>query len=80
MTKKECTVGELKKLLNVFPDDKPVKIFGYYSIMETDEPEEVQNVCYLVEVDPDTFEIEEEITDYVAIVTDRYHEIASEYP
>ena len=39
MTGKELTVGELKEMLNMFPEDKPVKIMGYYSIRETDDPE-----------------------------------------
>ncbi|MBR1748240.1 MAG: hypothetical protein IJ743_00425 [Bacilli bacterium] len=77
---KELTVGELIKLLSVFPEDKPVKIMGWYSIRETDEPEEIQSVCYLQEVDWDTFEVIGEIDDYVAIVSEEYHEIASEWP
>lgn len=80
MTEKELTVGELIKMLKVFPKDKPVKIMGYYSIMETDEPEEIHDVTYLVEVDPDTFEITDTIEDFVAIVTEKHFEIASEYP
>lgn len=80
MTEKELTVGELKKMLNMFPEDKPVKIMGYYSIWETDDPELIQSVCYLKEIDWDTFEVIGEVTDYVAIVTDQYNEIASEYP
>ena len=80
MTEKELTVGELKEMLNKFPEDKPVKIMGYYSIRETDDPELIHDVCYLKEVGGDTFEIIDEITDYVAIVTDQYHEIASEFP
>ena len=80
MTEKELTVGELKELLNVFPEDKPVKIMGYYSIRETDDPELIHSVCYLKEIDWDTLEVIGEVTDYVAIVTDQYNEIASEYP
>ena len=80
MTEKGLTIGELKEMLNKFPEDKPVKIMGWYSIMETDDPEEIVSVCYLKEVDWDTFEVIDEITDYVAIVTDQYHEAASEYP
>ena len=79
MTEKELNVGELKELLNAFPEEKPVKIMGY-SIRETDDPELIHDVCYLKEVDWDTFEIIDEITDYVAIVTDQYHKIASEFP
>lgn len=77
---KEITIDELIELLSVFPKDKPVKIMGYYSIRETDEPEEIHSVCYLQEVDIDTLEVIGEIDDYVAIVTDQYHEIASEWP
>ena len=80
MTETELTVGQLKELLNAFPEDKPVKIMGYYSIRETDDPEEISSVCYLKELDWDTLEVIGEVTDYVAIVTDQYHEIASEYP
>ena len=80
MTEKELTVGELKELLNAFPEDKPIKVMGYYSIRETDDPEEISSVCYLKELDWDTFEVIGEVTDYVAIVTDQYQEIASEYP
>lgn len=80
MTEKELTVGKLKEMLNMFPDDKPVKIMGYYSIRETDDPEEISSVCYLKELDWDTLEVIGEVTDYVAIVTDQYNEIASEYP
>ena len=53
---------------------------GYYSIRETDDPEEISSVCYLKELDWDTLEVIGEVTDYVAIVTDQYNEIASEYP
>ena len=80
MTETELTVGELKELLNAFPEDKPIKVMGYYSIRETDDPEEISSVCYLKELDWDTLEVIGEGTDYVAIVTDQYHKIASEYP
>ena len=80
MAETDCTVGELIRLLKAFPEDKPVKIMGYYSIMETDEPEEIHDVTYLVEVDPDTFEITDTIEDFVAIVTEKHFEIATEVP
>lgn len=69
-------IEELKK----FPLDKPIKIMGRYSIAETDEPEDIDSICYLKEVDIDSLEVTGEITDYVAIVSDKYHEIASELP
>ena len=55
-------------------------IMGWYSIAETDEPEDINSVCYLKEVDIDTLEVTGEIKDFVAIVSDKYHEIASEFP
>ena len=69
-------IEELKK----FPKDKPIKIMGWYSIIETDEPEDIHEIGYLKEVDVDTLEIKGEIKDFVAIVSDKYHEIASEFP
>ena len=42
-------------------------------------PEEIISVEYMKEVDNETFEIIGEITDYVAIVTEKYHEIPSEF-
>ena len=69
-------IEELKK----FPKDKPLMIMGWYSIAETDDPEDINSVCYLKEVDIDTLEVTGEITDFVAIVSDKYHEIASEFP
>ena len=80
MTGKELTVGELREMLNKFPETKPVKIMGYYSIRETDDPELIQSVCYLKEIDWDTFEVIGEVTDFVAIVTDQYQEAVNEYP
>ena len=53
---------------------------GGYSIIETDEPEDIHEIGYLKEVDVDTLEIKGEIKDIVAIVSDKYHEIASEFP
>ena len=47
---------------------------------ETDEPEDINSICYLKEVDIDTLEVTGEIKDFVAIVSDKYHEIASEFP
>ena len=55
-------------------------IMGWYSIAETDDPEDINSICYLNEVDIDTLEVTGEIQDFVAIVTDKYHEIASEFP
>ena len=52
---------------------------GWYSIIETDEPEDINSVCYLKEVDIDTLEVTDEIKDFVAIVSDKYHEIASDF-
>ena len=72
--------GEMIEELKKFPKDKPIKIMGWYSIAETDDPEEINSICYLKEVDIDTLEVTGEITDFVAIVSDKYHEIASEFP
>lgn len=72
--------GEIIEVLKKFPKDKPVKIMGWYSIIETDEPEDINEVCYLNEVDFNTLEVKGEIKDFVAIVSDKYHEIASEFP
>ena len=69
-------IEELKK----FQKDKPVMIMGWYSIAETDEPEDINSICYLKEVDIDTLEVTGEIQDFVAIVSNKYHEIASEFP
>lgn len=69
-------IEELKK----FPKDKPVKIMGWYSIIETDMPEDINKIGYLKEVDFNTLEVKGEIKDFVAIVSDKYHEIASEFP
>lgn len=43
-------------------------------------PEDINSICYLKEVDIDTLEGTCEITDFVAIVSDKYHEIAGEFP
>lgn len=72
--------GEMIEELKKFPKDKPIKIMGRYSIIETDEHEDINSVCYLKEVDIDTLEVTDEIKDFVAIVSDKYHEIASEFP
>ena len=53
---------------------------GWYSIIETDTPEEINSISYLKELDFDTLEVIREIKDFVAIVSDKYDEIASEYP
>ena len=72
--------GEMIEELKKSPKDKPIKIMGWYSIAETDDPEDINSICYLKEVDIDTLEVTGEIQDFVAIVTDKYHEIASEFP
>ena len=72
--------GQMIEELKKFPKNKPVMIMGWYSIAETDEPEDINSVCYLKEVDIDTLEVTGEIKDFVAIVSDKYHEIASEFP
>ena len=72
--------GEAIEELKKFPKDKPIKIMGWYSIAETDDPEDINSICYLQEVDIDTLEVTGKITDFVAIVSDKYHEIASEFP
>ena len=72
--------GEMIEHLKKFPKDKPVMIMGWYSIAETDEPEGINSICYLKEVDIDTLEVTGEIQDFVAIVSNKYHEIASEFP
>lgn len=72
--------GELIEELKKFPKDKPIKIMGWYSIIETDTPEEINSISYLKELDFDTLEVIREIKDFVAIVSDKYDEIASEYP
>lgn len=72
--------GEAIEVLKKFPKDKPVKIMGWYSIAESNEPEDINDVCYLKEVDIDTLQFTGEIQDFVAIVSDKYHEIASEFP
>ena len=72
--------GEMIEELKKFPKDKPVEIMGWYSIIETDTPEEIHEIGYLKEVDFNTFEVKGDIKDFVAIVSDKYHEIASEFP
>ena len=72
--------GEMIEELKKFPKDKPVKLMGWYSIVETDIPEEINEIDYLKEVDYNTLEVKGEIKDFVAIVSDKYHEIASEFP
>ena len=69
--------GQMIEELKKFPKNKPVMIMGWYSIAETDEPEDINSVCYLKEVDIDTLEVTGEIRDFVAIVSDKYHEIAT---
>ena len=49
-------------------------------IVETDMPEEINEIDYLKEVDYNTLEVKGEIKYFVAIVSDKYHEIASEFP
>ena len=69
-------IEKLKK----FPKDKPVKLMGWYRIVETDVPEDINKVYYLKEVDFNTLEVKGKIKDFVAIVSDKYREIASEFP
>ena len=76
----DMNCGQMIEELKKFPKNKPVMIMGWYSIAETDEPEDINSVCYLKEVDIDTLEVTGEIKDFVAIVSDKYHEIASEFP
>ena len=63
--------GEMIEELKKFPTDKPLMIMGWYSIVETDIPEDINEVCYLKEVDFNTLEIKDEIKDFVAIVSDK---------
>ena len=72
--------GEAIEVLKKFPKDKPLMIRGGYSIVETDMPEEINEIDYLKEVDYNTLEVKGEIKYFVAIVSDKYHEIASEFP
>ena len=72
--------GEMIEELKKFPKDKPVMIMGWYSIAETDAPEDINSIGYLKDVDVDTLEVIGEIKDFVAIVSNKYHEIASEFP
>ena len=39
--------GQMIEELKKFPNNKPVMIMGWYSIAETDEPEDINSVCYL---------------------------------
>jgi hypothetical protein len=70
----------LIEVLKKFPKDKPLMIMGWYSIVETDMPEEINEIDYLKEVDYNTLEVKGEIKYFVAIVSDKYHEIAREFP
>jgi hypothetical protein len=72
--------GEAIEVLKKFPKDKPLMIMGWYSIVETDMPEEINEIDYLKEVDYNTLEVKGEIKYFVAIVSDKYHEIAREFP
>lgn len=72
--------GEAIEVLKKFPKDKSLMIMGWYSIVETDMPEEINEIDYLKEVDYNTLEVKGEIKYFVAIVSDKYHEIASEFP
>ena len=53
---------------------------GWYSIAESDEPEDINDVCCLKEINIDTLEVTNEIKDIIDIVSDKYHEITSEFP
>ena len=70
----------LIEVLKKFPKDKQLMIMGWYSIVETDIPEEINEIDYLKEVDYNTLEVKGEIKYFVAIVSDKYHVIASEFP
>ena len=72
--------GQAIEVLKKFPKDKQLMIMGWYSIVETDIPEEINEIDYLKEVDYNTLEVKGEIKYFVAIVSDKYHEIASEFP
>jgi len=72
--------GEAIEVLKKFPKDKPLMIMGWYSIVETDMSEEINEIDYLKEVDYNTLEVKGEIKYFVSIVSDKYHEIASEFP
>ena len=72
--------GEAIEVLKKFPKDKQLMIMGWYSIVETYIPEEINEIDYLKEVDYNTLEVKGEIKYFVAIVSDKYHEIASEFP
>ena len=72
--------GEAIEVLKKFPKDKQLMIMGWYSIVETDIPEEINEIDYLKEVDYNTLEVKGEIKYFVAIVSDKYHEIASVFP
>ena len=72
--------GEAIEVLKKFPKDKQLMIMGWYSIVETDIPGEINEIDYLKEVDYNTLEVKGEIKYFVAIVSDKYHEIASEFP
>ena len=72
--------GEAIEVLKKFPKDKQLMIMGWYIIVETDIPEEINDIDYLKEVDYNTLEVKGEIKYFVAIVSDKYHEIASEFP
>ena len=66
--------GQMIEELKKFPKNKPVMIMGWYSIAETDDPEDINSIGYLKEVDIDTLEVTGEIKDFVVIISDKYHE------
>ena len=72
--------GEAIEVLKKFPKDNLLMIMGWYSIVEIDIPEEINEIDYPKEVDYNTLEVKGEIKYFVAIVSDKYHEIASEFP
>ncbi|SDA48967.1 hypothetical protein [Methanobrevibacter millerae] len=49
-------------------------------IIETDEPEDINTIGYHKKVGIDALEVTGEIRDFVVIVNDKYHEIASDFP
>lgn len=71
-------VKELIDVLKKYPADKEVKIMGWYTMVEYDIPEKISYVGYLEEVDEDMELTGEKVTDYVSIITNKYHELVEE--
>ena len=51
-----------------------------YRKLTINDAENINSVFYLKEADIDTLEVTGKIKDFVTIVRDKYHEIASEFP